>query len=249
MAYKRTGVRFSVRSAWHAFPVEKVFLEDCLARGMSLDAIGEAVGRHPSTVSYWLKKHGLVAVGRARHAPKGDVDVDRLRRMVDEGWSIRRMADGLGAGYSTIRYWLEKLELETERSARRREGDAARRAGLERAHMQCRRHGHTLFLERPDGGFRCVKCNTAAVSERRRRVKRALVAEAGGSCRLCGFDEHPAALQFHHRDPMTKDFHLSHGGVTRGIRQMRAEARKCVLLCANCHALVEAGIRSAPDAR
>jgi predicted HNH restriction endonuclease len=34
--------------------------------------------------------------------------------------------------------------------------------------------------------------------------------------------------------------------MTRGIGQMRAEARKCVLLCANCHALVEAGVRKVP---
>jgi predicted HNH restriction endonuclease len=27
---------------------------------------------------------------------------------------------------------------------------------------------------------------------------------------------------------------------------MRAEAGKCVLLCANCHALVEAGIKNLP---
>ena len=27
---------------------------------------------------------------------------------------------------------------------------------------------------------------------------------------------------------------------------MRAEAEKCVLLCANCHALVEAGVKKAP---
>jgi len=31
---------------------------------MSLEAIGERVGKHPSTVSYWLKKHGLSACGR-----------------------------------------------------------------------------------------------------------------------------------------------------------------------------------------
>ncbi len=61
---------------------------------------------------------------------------------------------------------------------------------------------------------------------------------------LCGFDGHPSALQFHHVDPSSKSFHLSEGGMTRGIAKSRAEARKCVLLCANCHALVEAGVKS-----
>jgi hypothetical protein len=226
--------------------MDKGFLEDCLAKGMSLDSIGESQGKHPSTVSYWLKKHGLDAAGKERHAPKGSIDTDRLQKLVLEGVSVRRMAEELGAGYSTVRYWLKQLGLETERSIRRQEGDAARKAGLRRAYLRCPKHGHTAFFERPDGGFRCAKCNTTAVSERRRSVKRKLVAEAGGSCRLCGFDTHPAALQFHHRDPSKKAFHLSHGGMTRGIGRMRAEAQKCVLLCANCHALVEAGVKKVP---
>lgn len=226
--------------------MDKGFLEDCLAKRMSLESIGELAGKHPSTVSYWLKKHELTAVGHAQHAPKGAVDVDCLRQMVDKGASIRAMADELGVGYSTIRYWLKRLGLETERSARRREGDVAREAGLRRVHLRCAKHGHTVFFERPDGGFRCLKCSIAAVSDRRRRVKRKLVEEAGGQCRLCGFDEHQAALQFHHRDRSTKVFHLSHQGMTRGIARMRAEAKKCVLLCANCHALVEAGVKKVP---
>lgn len=86
-----------------------------------------------------------------------------------------------------------------------------------------------------------------AVSERRRRVKRQLVKEAGGACVICGFSSHPRALEFHHVDPATKKFHLSHQGLTRGIREMRAEAAKCVLLCANCHALVEAGVKKVPS--
>ncbi|HEY6550812.1 MAG TPA: hypothetical protein VIY71_06400 [Solirubrobacterales bacterium] len=213
---------------------------------MSLDAIGELVGKHPSTVSYWLKKYGLAAAGRVQHAPKGEVNADRLRELVEGGVSIRKMADELGASYSTIRYWLKRLGLETERSTRRREMDAARKAGLQRVYMRCPNHGHTAFIERPDGGFRCSKCRIAAVSERRRRVKRQLVNEAGGGCSLCGFDDHPAALQFHHRDPTTKDFHLGQRGITLGIGRMRAEARKCILLCANCHALVEAGVKKVP---
>jgi hypothetical protein len=33
-------------------------------------------------------------------------------------------------------------------------------------------------------------------------------------------------------------------GVARSLVRARAEARKCVLLCANCHAEVEAGMAS-----
>ena len=50
------------------------------------------------------------------------------------------------------------------------------------------------------------------------------------------------ALEFHHIDPGAKTFALSQRGVTLSLESMRAEARKCVLLCSNCHAEVEAGV-------
>lgn len=223
--------------------MKRRFLENCLARGMFLEAIGKEVGKHPSTVSYWLKKYGLTAAGQAQHAPKGDVDETRLRELVAAGKSLRSIAEELGAGYSTVRYWVGRMGLETDRMARRRESEAASKAGLRRTYLRCPRHGHTTFFARPEGGYRCAKCNTAAVSERRRVVKRALVEEAGGKCALCSFKKHPAALQFHHLDPSKKEFHLGHQGHSRSLSRMRAEASKCVLLCANCHALVEAGVR------
>jgi transposase len=227
--------------------MDKPFLENCLSKGMSLEAIGGEVGRHPSTVSYWLRKYGLIANGRSRHSPKGDVDPARLRAMVDAGASLREIAEEFDAGYSTIRYWLGQLGLATERSRRLKQSQEARSQGLRRTYLTCPRHGRTAFFARPDGAFRCSRCNSEAVAKRRRKVKSILVEEAGGRCAICGFSEHPGALQFHHLDPSTKEFHLSHGGFTRAIDKARAEAAKCVLLCANCHALVEAGVKEVPE--
>lgn len=78
------------------------------------------------------------------------------------------------------------------------------------------------------------------------RVKQILVAEAGGRCRICGYDRSPVALHFHHLDPAGKAFGLASLGSSRGIEAMRDEAGKCALLCANCHAEVEAGIVKLP---
>src|SRR3954451_9777206 len=228
--------------------MQKELLEQCLAEGMSLDAIGKRVGKHESTVSYWLKKHGLTAGGSEAHAPNAKVDPQPLEELLDQGASIQEMGDEFGAGRSTIRYWLRKLGLETERSTRLRETRAACKQGVKRAYFRCRKHGHTAFYARPEGGFRCGRCSSEAVSKRRRSLKKKLVEEAGGRCVLCGFDGHPAALQFHHLDPSNKSFHLAEGGLSRGIAQSRAEAEKCVLLCANCHAQVEVGVKSVPAA-
>jgi hypothetical protein len=47
-------------------------------------------------------------------------------------------------------------------------------------------------------------------------------------------------LEFHHLVPSEKSFSLSYRGVARSLEKAKAEASKCVLLCANCHAEVEA---------
>jgi hypothetical protein len=71
--------------------------------------------------------------------------------------------------------------------------------------------------------------------QRKRRLerKRRLVAERGGRCEDCGYDLSVAALEFHHRDAMTKEFTL--GSFNGSWERLAAEAAKCDLLCANCH--------------
>ena len=46
-------------------------LEHWLAEGLSLTEIGSLTNRDPSTVGYWVKKHGLEANGKAKYAPRG----------------------------------------------------------------------------------------------------------------------------------------------------------------------------------
>ena len=218
-------------------------LEDYLRRGLSLDAIGQLTGRHPSTVGYWVKRHGLSAVHRDRHAPKGGVARSTLEGLVGEGLSTREIATRLGLSQSTIRHWLRKYGLRTHR-ARRENSRGTRGVHVDRQIMTCPRHGATEFWLEQRGIYRCLRCRSEAVARRRRKLKTILVPEAGGRCILCGYDRYVGALQFHHRDDEAKEFELSARGVTRSLEAVRREAAKCVLLCANCHAEVEAGIVS-----
>jgi hypothetical protein len=77
-------------------------------------------------------------------------------------------------------------------------------------------------------------------------MKALLVAEAGGECAICGYSRCLAALEFHHRERSSKSFSVAARGVTRSLTEAREEARKCVLLCGNCHAEVEAGVSAVP---
>ena len=90
--------------------------------------------------------------------------------------------------------------------------------------------------------------STKGSPSRNSPVKQTLIDENGGCCLLCGYDRYPGALEFHHLDPARKDFALSMSGVARSLARAREEARKCVLVCANCHAEIEAGVATIPAA-
>jgi DNA-binding transcriptional ArsR family regulator len=216
-------------------------LESYLRRGLSLEAIGRLTGRRPSTISYWVKRHGLGGLRHNRNAPKGGIDRDTLSSLVDEGLSTREISERIGLSQSTVRHWLFKHGLRTHR-ARRNNPGGVRGTHPDRVKLVCARHGLTEFWLEGRGIYRCVRCRSEAVARRRRRLKEILVAEAGGRCSVCGYDRYIGALQFHHREGEAKEFGLGARGFTRSLGAVRAEAAKCILLCANCHSEVEAGM-------
>jgi transcriptional regulator with XRE-family HTH domain len=170
-----------------------------------------------------------------------------LQSLLAQGLTAREVADRVGVAPSTVKKWLKRHGLETARAAELRASREALASGRDVVIRLCGRHGHTEFKRRRGtNAWRCLRCRSEAVAARRRRVKAILVADAGGRCVLCGYDRHVGALEFHHRDPSDKSFALGHTGVTRALSKARAEAAKCVLLCANCHAEVEGGVASLP---
>jgi len=226
--------------------MEAAWLASRLSEGRSIESIAREVGLNASTVAYWANKHGLTSRHAERHRARGGLTREQLEPLVDEGHSIRAMAEELGVSYTTVRHWLRRYGLTTRRSARLSATAAARASGAMTAVAVRSRHGRTAFGRSADGRYRCLKCRSEAVAARRRRVKEALVAAAGGCCALCGYSRSAVALQFHHTDPAQKSFGIAGQGVARSIESALAEARKCVLLCATCHAEVEAGIATLP---
>ena len=85
-----------------------------------------------------------------------------------------------------------------------------------------------------------------AVAKRRKKIRDMAVARKGGKCQCCGYDRCPGALEFHHPDPTNKDFGISMDGMTRSWNRVRKEIEKCVLICANCHREIHAGITQLP---
>lgn len=88
-----------------------------------------------------------------------------------------------------------------------------------------------------------AKCKAKyQVTQSRKNAKKRLVEDCGGACWSCGYNKFVGALQFHHPNN-DKEFGLGDSGITRSYEKQLAEARKCMLLCANCHAEEHEGMR------
>ncbi|HIF57881.1 MAG TPA: hypothetical protein EYQ26_00055 [Rhodospirillales bacterium] len=105
----------------------------------------------------------------------------------------------------------------------------------------------TEFYLRPDRENKsqsyCKECNNANTLGRQRGMKNKMLEYKGGKCISCGFDGHPAAFDFHHRDPKEKEFHpskLRNTSWDKNYDKITAELDKCDLLCKNCHAIAHA---------
>jgi hypothetical protein len=190
-------------------------------------------------VSYWMKKHGLVSPYKEKHAAKGGIDREQLEMLVGAGQTLAEIARAVGRSQGTVRHWMVKYGLKTANArhrSRRAVGRVSKESGLLITTMVCTHHGETDFFLEGRGYYRCRRCRSEAVVRHRRKVKAILVREAGGRCAICAYDRNVRALQFHHLDPSQKRLALSGQGVTHSLEVLRREARKCLLLCANCHA-------------
>jgi predicted HNH restriction endonuclease len=106
-----------------------------------------------------------------------------------------------------------------------------------RSKEYCEKHGHTEFTYSSKYKIKCIKCQSVRKSLRKNRNRQELLKIHGSKCSVCSYDKCSSALQFHHIDPSEKEFEISESAYS--LENLIAEAKKCVLLCANCHAEVE----------
>ena len=62
--------------------MDKESLELLLEQGLSVERIAKRFGKDPSTISYWMNKHGLVSPYREKHAAKGGIDRKGLEALI-----------------------------------------------------------------------------------------------------------------------------------------------------------------------
>ena len=139
------------------------FFEELLDQRLSLAEIGKRFGKHEATVGYWVKKHGLEAVNRAKHAAKGGLERGDLEQLVVDGRLA--IAEIAGRSKATVRHWLGDTACKTQApaGAPSRPGcDRARASGQAELVLECSRgtarpthHGRPWVLQVPsDAGSR-----------------------------------------------------------------------------------------------
>jgi hypothetical protein len=90
--------------------------------------------------------------------------------------------------------------------------------------------------DRKSGSSYCRSCFNEYCIKRWINKKKMAIEYLGGSCKRCGYNEHYAAMQFHHIDPKEKSFMWNKLRL-KSEKKIKTELDKCELLCANCHAI------------
>jgi len=84
------------------------------------------------------------------------------------------------------------------------------------------------------------------LKEFRNKRKNLLIAAFGGKCQVCAYNKARTALEFHHINPNEKEFGFSTTKNSYNQAQIIAEAKKCVMVCANCHREIHDGLLECP---
>ena len=82
----------------------------------------------------------------------------------------------------------------------------------------------------------CGNCKSCNQRDRRNKRKRKAIEIKHGSCEECNYEfENMASASFHHINSKEKKFNLSGNNFARSWSSIKKEAKKCRLLCENCH--------------
>jgi len=84
------------------------------------------------------------------------------------------------------------------------------------------------------------------VRQWQKRTKQRLIIAFGGACQICGYNKCERSLCLHHLNPEEKEFTIS-GYRIKNWDKIVVEAKKCILLCHNCHNEVHDNITKIPD--
>ena len=78
-------------------------------------------------------------------------------------------------------------------------------------------------------------------AKRKRQAQQFKEWKSNFKCAMCPEDE-VVSLDFHHLNPSEKEFELSKMMLQYSLKRLQEEAKKCIVVCKNCHAKIHAGL-------
>ena len=76
----------------------------------------------------------------------------------------------------------------------------------------------------------------------RNNLKNKIKKDFGGKCCICGYDRCMSSLHFHHKNSDTKVSEVMTLLYEKSKKDAYREAKKCILVCANCHGEIHEGL-------
>lgn len=156
------------------------------------------------------------------------MEQDAISLLRQQGHSIKRISEIQGKTYWEVAYIIRKYRIP---SGEKSEGECkvCGKPLIGRQRMFCSRVCHNRLVNDTHQAYAMQK---ARGIERKKK----LVEMFGGKCKHCGYDKNLSALEFHHIDPTTKDDGIDIRKMSnRSWEWCLTEAKKCEVLCANCH--------------
>ena len=155
--------------------------------------------------------------------------LDKIKDMLDQGFSKRSISQELGIGYSTVRKYTKGTKSTYYKTAHHCE--------------DCGETKTSKFYGAMKN--RCKQCHNE-LGYKKQKTKIFEYAQSRGkiACQRCGYDKIFDALEWHHRDPGSKDPTWNRGW---SIDRLKPELDKCDLVCANCHREIHYEWRSRED--
>lgn len=156
------------------------------------------------------------------------MEKQQLIDLVSQRFSTRQIASILKTSQTNTRYWLVKYSLITNPTYYRRNHHC----------WKCGETDSDKFYGHKKNA--CARCHNIDVGHRGALLHRKAIEYLGGKCQECGYNKYICSLDAHHIDPSTKDPNFS-SWRNWSWERAKAELKKCILLCRNCHQAIHSG--------
>jgi DNA-binding transcriptional MerR regulator len=158
---------------------------------------------------------------------------DTAKKIIElrkQGIPLKKIEKLLGCSRSTVSKWCATLAMNGEIIT---QNILNRRPNHDRQH-EIRLLSH--LVTRGENDARRVWTIQTRIA-----AKNFLVLAGGKKCQICGYSRCLDNMVFHHINPALKDFDLNGMRLTYSLERIIEEAKKCALLCRNCHGELHAG--------